>query len=271
MTGLPKVTVFVTTYNHERFIAQALESVLAQQAPFDFSVVVLEDCSTDRTREILRDIGSREPQRVRLVLADRNVCSNAPLARELSATRSPYAAFLDGDDFWTSPDKLRKQVDFLDRHPGCAICYHEVTILLEDGSQQSWSSRHGEQRPLSSLADLLTGNLIPGPSPMLRRHLVRRLPEWFDHSVYGDWPLYMLYAQHGGIAYLPDDMATYRFHRGGIWTGLDELTQCRQLIGFLEDMEPRLDESYHPILRRTIRWWESRLEELAQPAPQASA
>ena len=270
MSRQPTVTVFLSTYNHERFIAQALESVLAQRTPFAVSTVVLEDRSTDRTREILRQIAAREPRRVRLRLAERNVCSNAPLARELEATQSTYVALLDGDDVWTSPDKLRRQVEFLESRPDCAICFHDVTVLFEDDSRQLWSQRLEGLRPASSLEDLLSRNFIPGPSPMLRRHVLPRLPEWFDSCVFGDWPLYLLYAQHGSIGYIPDDLATYRFHRAGLWTGLDEQTRFRRLIGFLEEMEPRLDESYRPTLRRAVEDWRSQLEGLNRSALRAA-
>lgn len=270
MNHPPTVTVLLSTYNHERFIAQALESVLAQRTPFEVATVVLEDRSTDRTREILREIAAREPGRVRLRLAERNVCSNAPLARELESTRSPYVALLDGDDFWTSPDKLRRQVEFLESRPECAICFHDATVLFEDESRQLWSRRLEGLKPVSSLADLLARNFIPGPSPMLRRHVLPQLPEWFDGCVFGDWPLYLLYAQHGDIGYVPEDLATYRFHRGGLWTGLDEQTRLERLVGFLQEMESRLDESYRPTLRRAVEDWGARLEELNRLSSRAA-
>jgi glycosyltransferase involved in cell wall biosynthesis len=255
----PLVTVFLTTYNHGRFVAEALDSVLAQETAFDVSVVVLEDCSTDNTRTIVKDYQRRAPDRIRLVLNATNLCSNAPLARELAACHSPYAAFLDGDDYWTSPLKLQKQVDFLEAHPECAICYHQVTILHEDGSRLPWTWRHGEQKPVSTLRDLLLGNFIPGCSPMIRRPLVERLPAWFDESESGDWPLYIMYAHHGTIGYLPENLGVYRVHSGGIWAGADAGAQLRHLIRFFHELEGRLDDRWRPLLHQKIAEWTAAL------------
>jgi glycosyltransferase involved in cell wall biosynthesis len=265
----PRVTVFLTTYNHEPFIVDALETVLGQQTDFEFAVVVLEDCSTDRTREILELYRSRHPERLRLVLAERNLCSNAPLARELAACLSPYATFLDGDDFWSSPHKLQKQVDFLDAHPECAICSHDVTILHEDGRRERWSERYGHQPGVRGLADLLTGNFIPGCSAMVRRYVIPRLPDWFDDCPTADSALYILYAHHGDIGYLPDDMGVYRLHPGGLWTSMDYAAQLRQAIKFYEELETRLEEEWQPILHRMLAEWRAALAALG-PEPEPS-
>jgi glycosyltransferase involved in cell wall biosynthesis len=266
--GAPLVTVFLTTYNHERFLAEALESVLAQSTDFDVAVVVLEDCSTDGTRGILEEYRSQHPHRIRLVLNPRNLCSNATLARELAACASPYAALLDGDDYWTSPLKLQKQVAFLEDHPTFAICYHPVTILHEDGSRLPWTWRHGDQKPVSTLGDLLLGNFIPGCAPMIRRHLVDRLPPWYDDSESGDWALYIVYAHHGDIGYIPDDMGVYRVHAGGIWAGRDAAEQLRHLIRFFRDLEGHLDDRWRPTLHQKIAEWTAALGALgSQPTP----
>jgi len=108
-----EVSVLVTTYNHERYIAQALDSVLMQETDFDYEIVILEDCSTDATREIILAYQKRHPDKIRLRLAAQNQCSNKPFAEEFQASSSPYIAMLDGDDYWTSPEKLQKQVEFL--------------------------------------------------------------------------------------------------------------------------------------------------------------
>ena len=99
--------MIIPTYNHERFIAQALESVIAQRTDFDFEIIVSEDCSTDSTRQIILDWKARYPDRIRLILSDRNVHSNEVVARAFRAARGTYVALLDGDDFWTYSKKLQ--------------------------------------------------------------------------------------------------------------------------------------------------------------------
>src|SRR5579864_5088925 len=117
-----KVSVMMITYNHERFIAQALESVLAQRVNFDYEIVIGEDCSTDRTREILLEFCRRYPKRIVPLLKDKNVGAMRNVEATLAACRGQYLALLEGDDYWTCEDKLQRQIDFLDEHPDYAIC-----------------------------------------------------------------------------------------------------------------------------------------------------
>src|SRR5215210_4491661 len=106
-----KVSVLLQTYNHEKWIAQAIESVLAQETNFDFELIILEDCSTDDTRNIVIDFQRRHPEYIRLILAEKKKGDNTNLVAAWQASQSQYVAWLDGDDYWTSPYKLRRQVD----------------------------------------------------------------------------------------------------------------------------------------------------------------
>src|SRR5688500_5403713 len=94
-----KVTVIVVTYNHERYIEQAIDSVLEQQATFPFELIITEDCSTDGTRDLVRAYAQRHPDRVQLLLSERNLNDNSVLTRALMAARGQYVALLDGDDW----------------------------------------------------------------------------------------------------------------------------------------------------------------------------
>src|SRR5262245_48465575 len=107
-----KVTVLVMTYNHAGFIAQALDSVLGQEVNFTYEVVISEDCSADGTREIVIAYQKNYPDRIRLLLSERNLHSNEIVVRGLQAAQGQYIALLDGDDYWTSAHKLQKQVEF---------------------------------------------------------------------------------------------------------------------------------------------------------------
>ena len=133
-----KVTVLLTTYNHEKYIAQALDTVLMQETDFDYEVVVLEDCSTDRTRDILLSYQKQHPGKIRLRLAERNESTNSrSFAEEFQASSSPYIATLDGDDYWTSSKKMQKQVEFLAAHPECTLCFHNALRIYEGGNRAS--------------------------------------------------------------------------------------------------------------------------------------
>ena len=119
---MPLVSVCMTTYNHERYIAQAIESVLRQQTDFAVEVVVGEDYSTDTTLAICREYEAKYPDRVRVVASERNIGMHANYRRTIEACRGEYVAMCDGDDWFSDPNKLQLQVDKL-RAEGAAMCY----------------------------------------------------------------------------------------------------------------------------------------------------
>ncbi len=114
----PKLSVVFITYNHEPFIRKALDGVLMQETDFDFKIVVGEDCSTDNTRAILLEYKEKYPEKIKLLFREKNLgCPTLNVYQTAMECRGEYLAFLEGDDYWTDPHKLQKQVDFLESHP----------------------------------------------------------------------------------------------------------------------------------------------------------
>lgn len=143
-----KVSAFILTYNQEQFIGQAIEGVLMQKTNFPWEVVIVDDCSTDGTRAVIRRYWEKWPNRIRVLLNRHNVGRQA-LIRGYQACRGQYVAMVEGDDYWTSPDKLQRQADFLDRHPDYTICFHSATMVWDDGHRliNSWLSELQARSP----------------------------------------------------------------------------------------------------------------------------
>src|SRR5882672_6480832 len=155
-----KVSVSVITYNQEEFIAQAIDSILRQEVSFDYEIVIGEDASTDRTREIVLELERRHPDRIRVMLRDagtserdraRGLGGKTNFVQGIQDCRGKYVALLDGDDYWTDSHKLQKQVDFLERHPECSLCFHNAEMFYEDGSQSSMNLRPADQKEISTV------------------------------------------------------------------------------------------------------------------------
>ena len=255
-----KASVLIVTYNHESYIAEALESALMQQTNFAYEIVIGEDCSTDRTRSIVCDYQKRYPDRIRTLLHEKNLGMMANFMATYRECRGEYIAMLDGDDFWTSPVKLATQVEFLDTHPEFAISFHNASVISEIDARTGTLLCPPEQKEVSTLEDLLYGNFIPTLTAVFRNRLFARFPEWFSGLLYGDWPLHLLNARSGNIGYLNSVMATYRIHGGGAASGAtgDFEKFLRNVDGIIEvyrKFDRHLDGKYTPMIRRRIAWY----------------
>ncbi len=248
-----KVSVIITTFNHERFIAEAIRSVLVQDTTFPFEIIISEDCSTDQTRKIISEFAQAYPDRIRLLLSQHNLHTNEVWTRAFAASGGEYLAFLDGDDYWTCPTKLQRQVEYLDAHPECSICFHNMQVF-QDGVF-THNSNLPTQPEQTDLADLLVGDFIPTGSTMLRRKNVLSLPTWFNAVYCADSALMVLNARFGRIGYISETMAIYRAHSAGAWSGLSDQDQLLHSIRLYATIQPCLGFRH----RSTARRQESRL------------
>lgn len=215
----------MVTYNHERFIAQALSSVLAQRTDFDFEIIVAEDCSTDGTRAIVMDFARRHPGKILPLLRERNLGMMANFKDALAACRGSYVALLEGDDYWIRDDKLQSQVDFLDAHPDHAVCCARAQYRNEMTGNHSyiWPSVASDSYALS---DLLGADCwIVTCTVMYRWGSVGPLPDWILRLKVADWPLHLLVARSGKIRLMDEVTSVYRLHSGGAWNSMARVEQ----------------------------------------------
>ena len=214
----PKVSVLMLTYNHERFIAQAVESVLAQETSFPIEIVVGEDCSTDRTREILLKLQQSHPGTIRLLFREKNLGPQKNYASTFAACTGQYIAMLEGDDYWTNPKKLQKQVDALDAHPEWSVCFHITRRVYDDGSKEPELYPANWTKEVATVHDLFQGNLFNTCSQVFRNRLFGALPSWLLEVEPGDWITNILNADCGPVGCILEVMADYRIHSQGLWS-----------------------------------------------------
>jgi glycosyltransferase involved in cell wall biosynthesis len=253
-----KVSVAIVTYNHERYISKALNGVLSQNTKFEYEIVVGDDCSTDNTSSILVDYQKRHPDRLRLLLNEKNIGGEENIKNIKKACKGEYIAFLDGDDYWTSPDKLQKQVDFLDNHPECSECFHDSLIIYEDCSKEPEgyvrSFNRLAREEFSLVEDILLDNFIPSASAMYRRDLAEDLPDWIGKLKMGDWPFHVCMALKGNIGFINETMAVYFVHPGGLWSMKDWQFREFSIIELFEALGKHLDPKYDRVINRMLRW-----------------
>jgi glycosyltransferase involved in cell wall biosynthesis len=271
MNPEPKISVLMITFNHARFIRQALESVLAQKLDFSYEVVIGDDASPDGTGVILAEYAENFPDRIRLLRRAQNIGMNANFADTLAACRGEYVAVLEGDDYWTDDQKLARQAGFLDGHPECVSCFHNVMVFSDDATTPMagyHAQPNGRQLVCApdlparlSQNDFFKRNYIPTCSVMFRRSSAGTLPPWFTKLHLGDQPLHILCTEHGLAAYLPEVMGTYRLHSSSVWSGKSQLHRMSRAL----EMYAELDRHFQGRPQQAVLW-EERMDMLYEYA-----
>ncbi|WP_417875627.1 glycosyltransferase family 2 protein [Winogradskyella sediminis] len=219
----PLVSVSVVTYNHVKYIKQCLDGILMQKTSFPFEIILGEDDSSDGTRAICKDYAERFPNKIRLFLRSRKdviKINGKPTGRfnfmeNLKACQGKYIAFCDGDDYWTDPFKLQKQVDFLERNPNYSICIHPCAVLNEKSKKLSKQALNLIDYEYT-IRNLLSYWRIATASVVIKRDENVSFPEWFTEVASGDIALLMLYYESGKIKLLRDYMSVYRITGNGV-------------------------------------------------------
>jgi glycosyltransferase involved in cell wall biosynthesis len=246
-----KLSVVMITYNHEHFIAQALSSVLAQRVNFDYEIIVAEDCSTDATRGIVMDFQRRNPDKIIPLLRERNLGVMRNFREALARCRGEYVALLEGDDYWTSQDKVQRQVDLLDAHDDYAICCHRAQLVDERAGGKCGISP-GLPSGSYTITDLLDMNWIMTATVVYRRGSIGPLPDWFVTLKMADWPLHILAARSGKIFLMDEVMSVYRIHPGGVWSSLSPADQFQATKQMLRKLDKYLGFRYTDTIRQAI-------------------
>ena len=224
----PLVSVCIITYNHEAYIAQAIESVLSQKTDFPFEIIIGEDDSSDNTRNIVTRYREQYPDKIRLLLNSRSnviyVNGHATgrwnFIQTLSNSVGKYIAFLEGDDYWTDPLKLQSQVDFLEANPEYVLCGHRIKVVDSDGKTTQNQLDVGKGRDNFTVEDALFW------TPMHPNTWVFRNFNLKNHRAYSfllkvpaaDDLMALMLLEQGRGHRINKSWSAYRQHPGGIWS-----------------------------------------------------
>lgn len=227
-----KLSVCLVAYNHERFIRQAIEGVLSQKCNFSFELIIANDCSSDKTDAIVRDVISvqREGITITYFCHEKNYGMMSNFVFTLNACSGEFIALCEGDDYWTDPYKLQKQVDFLENNPHLSLCGHTIHELNDSlGTMKAIENKANKQIGFETFARI-------GCAGVYTLSMVFHNSEDFKKTISNSWVknldgidhLILLYATHRGnnAHVLPDNMGVYRIHNNGIWSGAKLETKC---------------------------------------------
>lgn len=218
MAKKPTVSVLCLTYNQAPFIRQMLDSVLSQKTTFDFEILINDDASNDGTVDILKEYQQKYPDIVKPIFQKENLYSqglrNFVVRFLLPKAKGKYLALCEGDDYWTDNNKLQLQVNFLEKHPDYAICFHPVRVFFENKEVADSIFPNPDKKLKYTKTELIKENFIQTNSVMYRRQKYQNMQ---TNVTPGDWYLHVYHAQFGKIGFINRVMAAYRRHSGGIW------------------------------------------------------
>jgi glycosyltransferase involved in cell wall biosynthesis len=239
-----KITVAINTYNHAAYIGQALDSVLMQQTTYPYELLVVDDCSTDGTSEVLRQYARRHPSLIRAIIHDRNHGALPSMIELFEQAHGDYVATFDGDDYWTDPAKLQLQVSFLEANPDFALCGHNCVMRNEWAGTETVRPDERRDRILTT-SDLIDFHL-PAGSMVFRNGLLPSWPECFRSLAFGDRVLALLLSEVGKVQYWARTMLVYRIHAQGLWSS-------RYLVDPYEPVPDTTPDG----LAKLIEFWEA--------------
>jgi glycosyltransferase involved in cell wall biosynthesis len=215
----PMVSISCVTYNHEPYIRDAIEGFLMQKTTFPVQILIHDDASTDGTTEIIKTYEEKYPCLIKCFYQTENTYKKPNYLNFrksfYSARKGKYIAICEGDDFWTDPLKLQKQVTFMEQNADVSLCGHYGNILEKERLQMPKLSHRRVVYP--SMVTLIQSITLLAASICYRKP-VMPLPEWCQSLKSTDHPTYFQAYTLGKIAILPDNMCTYRIHPGGVWS-----------------------------------------------------
>lgn len=226
------VSVVMITYGHEKYITESINNILSQQLDAEIELIISDDCSPDNTESIVKKIIKTHSNGhwIKYIKHTQNKGAIPNFVWTLSQAKGKYIAICEGDDYWTDPLKLQKQVDFLEENKDYVLCFHKVKILKTTGELVddfiTKVPENYEQR--ETLAKKL--NYIHTPSVLFRNVMQNEINSIeFKNSPIGDYFLYMILTKYGKIGYLEDYMAVYRYGVG-IFSSLNRIKHIKANI-----------------------------------------
>lgn len=237
------------TYNHEAYIAEAIEGVVMQKTNFPFELVIGEDFSTDNTRAICIEYQKKYPDIIRLRLPDKNQGMMLNWINNIESGLGKYIALCDGDDYWTDPYKLQKQVDFMEANPDFALCAHSVYTLMCDKLDENIEM----ERDILTTEDIILKDWGLLTASIFFRKEAHHTPDWYYTVKNGDFALQLIVSLSGKIKFLPEYMAVYRQHLAGMSSTLKPLNQMAWMVYLLNKFDKYTNRRYKKAIKERIR------------------
>lgn len=279
------VSINCITYNHENYIANALDSFLMQKTNFKFEILIHDDASTDRTADIIRKYEKKYPDVIKPILQKENQQSQGvkKISYRFNHTRAngKYIAMCEGDDYWTDPYKLQKQVDYMEQNPQCTFCFHNGFVVNDTKEMRKrfiipwlqenrkFYSNHSRKYTAGEIQLL---GFIPTASYLFPKHVLDNPPEWFFEAPVGDNAMKLIASSYGYAYYMNEIMCVYRINVRGSsmdkWRKEDvskekinkRIIRCENFLNMLDNFDKWTNYKHAKEIDEAKKTWEIQLE-----------
>jgi glycosyltransferase involved in cell wall biosynthesis len=236
----PIVSICCITYNHEKYISEAIDSFLMQETDFPFEIVIGEDCSTDNTIKIIEKYIGMYPNIIRLITSKKNVGMLKNGHRILMKSKGIYLTSCEGDDYWTDSNKLQIQVDAMEKNPEISMCFHLSSTLDNKGIIEP--PKYIKKNKIYDIKKLITSefHFVQTNTIIFKKESLKNLN--FDllfESPVGDVWLKISSAMPNGALFINRNMSIYRKRSIGSWTS--SMEEDNRFLEYISDMMKSID------------------------------
>lgn len=253
------------TYNHENYIADAIESFLMQKTDFKYEILIYDDASTDRTPEIIKQYESKYPDLIKPIYQTENQYSKGVKTLDFSMEKAKgkYIAICEGDDYWIDPYKLQKQVDYMETHPECSMCVHAAYRVLPDKTKLKLHLRPNHGNKVFTVEEVIQqgdGGLFATNSILYPAVFSTNRPYFYEKAPVGDYPLAIYLALQGTVYYIDEFMSAYRVGVKGSWSSRMSSASIERRVTLIDAIANMLNEinryteyKYDITIKKTIK------------------
>lgn len=254
------------TYNHENYIADAIESFLMQKTDFSYEILIHDDASTDRTSEIIKQYESKYPDLIKPIYQTENQHSKGIKTWYLNLERAKgkYIAICEGDDYWTDPYKLQKQVDYMEKNPECSMCVHAAYRVTSDKKKLKSHVRPNRGNKVFTVEEVIEwrdGRVLATNSILYPAVFSKNRPDFYEKApvAVGDYPLAIYLALQGTVYYIDEFMSAYRVGLKGSWTNRfyssieRRVAHWNKIIDMLNEINRYSEYKYDSTIKKYIQ------------------
>lgn len=262
-----KLSVVMPSYNKEKYINEAIESVLRQKVDFEYMLYIADDASTDNSPKIIREYEDMYPDKVRGIYSNENRGIFGNMQPIFARLDTEYFCVLDSDDYYTDFDFLQNAVDFLDENPDY-VCYGANTIKMIDGMEKKWFGIAFDECSINSIeSHFLENGMAPHTSASVYRNVVYngKMPEFIkkvtgtlsQESFRADTGRYMMHLKYGKVYIINKVVSVYRIHSEGVWGGTSQIhhivLQLRAYLDYMDYYEGRMQDAFMAVVKNQIK------------------